>query len=85
MKAKEPHVALHHTPGHVLRVEIRWIFSARDFGQAKVAMADTVLDPQVGHMQVPYFAEAAPSAYADCGRRIGEELKVELNAEIGGQ
>ena len=78
-------MALHHIPRHMLRKEIRWIFSARDFGQAKVATADTVLDPQVRHMQMSYFAQAAPSAYADSGRRISEELKVKLDAKVGGQ
>ena len=58
MKTEKPHVAQHHVPGYVLREKVNGVLRARDLCEAKVATAYTVLDPEVGHVQVSNFAEA---------------------------
>ena len=85
MKTKKAHVAQHHVPGYMLREKVSGVLRARDLGEAKVAPAYAVLDPEVKHMQMSDFAEAPSPTYADGGSCIREDLQVELYAEVRGQ
>ena len=49
----------------------------------KVTPSHSVLDPQIGHMQVPYLAQATAPTNANGSRSIGQDLHFEVCCQIG--
>ena len=62
--------------------DVRRVVRAENLGKSKIALLQSVLDPQISHMKVSDLAQSATAAYADRCRSVGQYLYFKIYAQI---
>ena len=68
-------MSVHSCRVNVLCQQIGGIGGAWSFRQGEIVGLQVLLSPQVSHRQMPDVAQLSPSANADSGSRIGQNVE----------
>ena len=68
----------------MLGKQISGILAAQDFGQREILLAQPVLDPEVGNVEMSDLPKASTSADANRSCRVSENLNIQPDAQIIG-
>ena len=79
------HVLPHDVPWHMRGEQISRIIGAQPFSELEIAFPHSILNPQIGSVQMANFAGFSTSAYSNRSRRIGQDLKTQVYSQIFGQ
>ena len=82
MDPEELHVTMHDLSADMFCQKVSRVLTTQDFSEHEIALAQTVLDPQVHDMEMSDFSETTTAADANGSRRVRENLDVKANAQV---